>query len=154
LITIATTQDFNRVKELSTNFFYASPYKNMPLDEVKQNELIFQLIDKHPSEGLIACLWVDDQIQGILAGTITEILFSHSTIASDVLWWVEPKFRGTKGSFLLLECFEYWAENIAGAEIIQMVALEDDSIEKISKFYKRRGYTPVERGFIKHIARN
>lgn len=154
MIKIATPADFDKVKELSTNFFYASPYKDMPLEEDKQTELIEDLMEKYPYHGMIACMHVDNEVQGIIAGCTSEILFSRSKIATELVWWVEPDYRKTKGSLLLLDCFEYWAEKVAGADIVQMVALEDDSIGTISRFYTRRGYTPVERGFIKHFGRN
>lgn len=151
-IRLATNQDVPRIKELCTRFYENSPYKEIPMEVEKQGELITHLMSS--DDGLILCLWKNDQIIGILAATVTEILFSYAKIAAEIVWWIEPEHRGSKDSISLVSAFEHWAEEVVRADIIQMVALEDENVETVSRFYKRKGYTPVERGFIKHFGRN
>ena len=50
--------------------------------------------------------------------------------------------------FSLYKTLEDWAKE-NGAAAIFMIALDDDRVEKTSKFYARAGYKPLERTFAK-----
>jgi hypothetical protein len=71
--------------------------------------------------------------------------FNHSHwIAQEMFWWSE----GREG-LRLLDAFEAWAAEKCGT--VRMITLEAVNPERIGKLYLRRGYSPLEHGYIKRL---
>ena len=62
--------------------------------------------------------------------------------------FVTPEARGSGAGQALYKTLEDWAQE-NGAAALFMIALDDDRVEKTSKFYARAGFKPMERTFIK-----
>lgn len=69
--------------------------------------------------------------------------FNHShIIAQELFWWSE----GREG-LRLLAAFEDWARERCHS--IRMITLEAVEPDRTARIYERRGFVPLERGFIK-----
>ena len=99
-------------------------------------ETTFRLMIETPG---YVILMTDD---GALGGAAIPHPFNSAHIlAQEVFWWA--KRDGLK----LLAAFEEWASQRASS--IRMGCLEASEPDRVAKIYERRGYRPLERGFIK-----
>lgn len=145
---VATEEDFDDVKRLCLSFFHASIYNDKDIADDKVETLISEFI--HLTHDRIAILGLlEGQPCGLIAGVVQPLLFNHARIASEIVWWVDEEHRRSKLGLQLLDAFEYWGEHIAKADYGQMVTLADDKSEHLDKYYRRRGYIPVEKAYLK-----
>lgn len=93
----------------------------------------------------------EDGIAGISAGLIYPVYFSPQTlVAQELWWWVDPMARGSAAGRMLRERIEQWgAEN--GAKAVIMLALENEQTSTLGRLYRRAGFRPLERSFIKEL---
>lgn len=143
---LATIEDFADIKRMAIAFAEASPYKDFPKEMEKIDELILSLL-RDRNKTIIILYLHDGKPVGMIAGMSSEMIFSRDLVTSEVIWWVDQEFRGSRKSLALKEAYEYWAKRI-GAKYIGMSNLDD---EKISRYYERSGYKPYERAFMKVI---
>ena len=69
--------------------------------------------------------------------------FNYAHIcAQEVFWWSE----GREG-LRLLDGLEPWAR--ANCHSLRMITLESVDADRTARLYERKGYTPLERGYIK-----
>ncbi len=69
--------------------------------------------------------------------------FNYTHIcAQEVFWWSE----GREG-LRLLDGLETWAR--ANCHSLRMITLESVDADRTARLYERKGYTPLERGYIK-----
>ena len=69
--------------------------------------------------------------------------FNYAHIcAQEVFWWSE----GREG-LRLLDGLETWAR--ANCHSLRMITLESVDADRTARLYERKGYTPLERGYIK-----
>lgn len=69
--------------------------------------------------------------------------FNHAHwIATEVFWWSEGR-----DGLQLLAAFEAWAREKCHS--VRMLALEAVAPERVATIYRKAGYTPLERGFLK-----
>lgn len=142
---LATVDDVEDVVEMAIKFAKASPYGVFPVEDGKLRQLVLDLL-RDRNKGIIVLYLVEGKPQGVIAGMLSEMLFSHEPIASELIWWVNPEHR-TRKSLKLKEAYEYWAKRV-GAKYIQMAELND---EKIARFYQRTGYDLCERSYLKVV---
>lgn len=151
---LATTEEFHIVKKMALAFLKESPYKDLPKDESKVDNIIFSfLLDGYNKEKVcILCYSSEDEPIGIIAGYTNEAIFTSEKVASEVMWWVDPRFRGrSKAGIELLQAFEHWA-GMVGSSFIQMQSLASlDDSGAIDKIYKRMGYEPKEISYLKRV---
>ena len=67
---------------------------------------------------------------------------------SETWFWVEPEHRGKGVDRKMVEFVELKSKGLFS---INLMAIENEGIDKISKYYKRKGFLPVERTFIKRL---
>lgn len=143
---LATTEDLGAVIDMAMSFAKASPYKDLPMEREKIEELVLALMRDHNKTIVILYMHGDKPV-GMIAGMSSEMIFSREIIASEVIWWVDPGFRSRK-TLALKEAYEFWAKRI-GAKYIQMANLDD---QKIERYYERTGYTLTERAYLKKVS--
>ena len=68
--------------------------------------------------------------------------------ATELFWFVKPEHRGR--GIELLDAFERWAEINKCSRLI-MVYMEDSMPKVLARFYRMKGYTPLERHFVKEL---
>lgn len=80
---------------------------------------------------------------GAIGGTSTPHPFNKThIIAQEMFWWSE----GREG-LRLLGAFEDWCE--ANCHSLRMITLEAVNPDRMGRLYERRGYVPLEHGYIK-----
>lgn len=89
------------------------------------------------------CLFVGER--GAIGGCSGPHPFNHAHwIAQELFWWSE----GREG-LRLLDAFEGWAA--ARCATVRMITLEAVEPERMGRLYERRGYAPLEHGYIKGL---
>lgn len=87
--------------------------------------------------------------KGFIVGCVTPyFLTPHLRVCSELAWYVEPEFRGSKVAIKLIR--EYEKEALSrGCDKINLVALESLTPDKVGNIYKKLGYNKLENHYIK-----
>jgi hypothetical protein len=101
----------------------------------------------HP-DGYLAVLEARNDLGGCIAGWVSRHPFGKFEIAIEMLWWVDPDFRGI-AALRLHKGFEEWAR-AKGCRLASMSAIAGD--DRLADFYARGGYRPFEVNFLKELA--
>jgi GNAT superfamily N-acetyltransferase len=91
------------------------------------------------------CLLVaerEGQLIGAIWGYIDQHYFSDAKVATELMFFVHPDFRGSPVAFRLLLAYRKWAEN-RGAQEIMICMTTGNDIEKFDRFLKRCGFSHV-----------
>lgn len=91
--------------------------------------------------GLLLVLDVDGCIAGMFGAAIVPHMFSGELTANEVVWWVDPEYRGGSHALRMLRWFDEWAAD-RGAKRQQMVAPFGEA--RLHDVYQRLGYAPLE----------
>lgn len=107
-------------------------------------EIIQTMADS--AEG-ICVVAVDDEgiIRGMIMGQCMPELYTFDKIAMVILWFCPNNPRLSK---VLSDLFNEWAKTIEGCKKIQYAS---PMVDKLSEYYLRKGFTEVERAYIKEI---
>jgi GNAT superfamily N-acetyltransferase len=92
-----------------------------------------------------------DVIIGLILGTMSSpyLLQINRKVASELLWWVEKEHRNSPVGLRLFNAFESWASCADTITVGHYEGTEES--ETISRLYQRKGYTPMERNYIKEM---
>lgn len=142
--------DLGRYTELAMQFIHASPISSVvPVDPNGVADFLVQAVD-NPSVGM----WLAEKngaVVGICAGAKIPLYFNTDySVVQELWWWLAPEARGSGAGPAMFKTLEAWAEEMNAAAIF-MIALDDDRVEKTSKFYARAGFKPMERTFFKGV---
>lgn len=85
--------------------------------------------------------------RGALLALAGDHHFSPVRIASEIMWWIDPDYRG-RAAGDMIAAYEQWAAE-RGCDFIHMAGLGGDPA--VSALYRRRGYQPAETHFMKPI---
>ena len=140
--------DFDQVKELIKEFHgEALSAHGITLDDETLNETLVSFI--YPHIGIVAEL--DGNIVGCIGGIISKSIFNkNQIIAQEAMWYVRKEYRNSTVGLRLLKAFENKCKEHK-ANLICMISLMNLNVEKVSEFYTKCGYTPMEFHFIKEI---
>ncbi|NTG22051.1 GNAT family N-acetyltransferase [Agrobacterium rhizogenes] len=86
----------------------------------------------------------DGIARGVLAAVAATHHLSPVKVASEIIWWIDPAWRGLAAT-RMLAAYEQWAVE-RECRFVGMVGLGADPA--VSKLYARRGYQAVERHFL------
>lgn len=138
---LASIDDMPYLLSMSKEFISVSPYRDYPVDDEKLTRQIQHWLT-NPNTVFV----LDDGLPvGMIAGVINEFLFNVNTVASEMVWWVNPGVRG--GGFRLKRAFEQWAQDV-GADYVHMSSTADP---RVNKYYERCGYRLTESTYIKEL---
>jgi GNAT superfamily N-acetyltransferase len=94
---------------------------------------------------------VDDRRRAMAAAVLFPSFFDGQTIlAQELFWWVGPEHRKSGVAIELLAALEKTAKAL-GAKAILMLAIDALDGERVASIYKRRGYRPAERTFMRKL---
>jgi hypothetical protein len=146
---IAEHKDEPFVTQMALKFYAESPYRGIPIDNKKVTNVIEHLMG---SDLCLVLLLVSDRDEpvGMIAGHVNEMIFSTDRMASEVVWWVDPEYRGTKHSLSLLDGFEYWAFK-SGCKYVQMSSLGGPKSGVLDRLYSKRKYINTEQAYVKEF---
>lgn len=140
MLRLASEEDFDRIVEMARRFHQESPYLDLPFS-VDQCRILFDTYLKDPTTVIII---VGDH--GMIIGAKHKPPFSTEIVTSEIAWWVDHEARGSRESIELMKAYTDWSIRI-GATITQMAMLDD--VTDLDKFYRRSGFTPAERSYIR-----
>jgi len=98
-------------------------------------------------DAFVSVFDVDGSLKGIFAAAILPQLFSTDKTAQELIWWVDPAYRG-RGAVKMLADYEAWARS-KGCQAVNMVGLGGDPVT--TRLYERHGYKAQERHFLKRL---
>lgn len=142
---LATEEDYREIVRMAKSFHEASPYSDVEFSEERCEEL-FRAYLTGDRRSLVIILAVDDRPFGMIIGHCSELPFSDDRVSSEIAWWVDEDHRGHRDSVLLMKAYQDWSIRV-GAKMTQMAML--DSVTDLDKFYRRQGFVPAERSYIK-----
>lgn len=88
--------------------------------------------------------------KGVIVGLIGPNIFNpRSLVATEVIWWVEPRLQGSGYGIRLLKTFEAKCKSLGCTKLV-MSAIENSNDMAIN-IYPRLGYTKLETLFVKDI---
>lgn len=94
---------------------------------------------------LCLVLDVDGMAQGVLVAEAGPHPFGPFKVASELIWWIEPSFRGRFATAMIAQ-YETWAKG-QGCSFAHLVGLGEDPAA--GRLYQRRGFRAAERHFVK-----
>lgn len=85
-----------------------------------------------------------------LAGALLYPLYFNPAyeVVQELFWWLDPDARGSGAGEKLFQNVQNWANDM-GASAVFMIALDDNRVSKMDKFYRRAGFQPMERTYMK-----
>lgn len=150
MIKIATLEDLPGVLNVVKNFFDNSPFNGLAeFDPSIASDTAKNIILGPKENGVVLIYITGGVVKGILAGLAHQMMFSKDKVATELCWWVDEDAR-SKESLDLIEAYEFWAEKV-GCTITTMANLTGETGERLDKYYKRRGYTPLETAYGKKV---
>ncbi len=142
MIRLATVQDRDRLLELFQQFHQASPYSHVPFSVSKTDQLLEHVLKS--TEGIVVVAENEGIVIGFLAGLVSELPFAMIRVASELAWWVDPKYRKSKDSLLLLQAYMYWAKNVVKTDQIQVANLMNEYAPALNRLYTKYGFEKKE----------
>lgn len=146
---LATEAEYHDIRRMTLAFKAKSPYASFPHTETKLDYLIDQFISGPHNERICILSMDGDKAVGLIAGVTSEFLWNEEIkFAAELMWWVDPEYRQSTRGKELKKAFEYWSRLVKtwGG---QLSLLNDKSMDRLEKFYKRDGYIPMERSYLK-----
>ena len=135
--------DIPRLVEMGMQFINESPYSaHIRPHAGAIAELVRNLIGS--KSGLVLVYERHQAVLGMIGVVATNHPYTGAPVMSEMFWYVEPDARGT--GHRLLEAAEEWARG-QGIEHSVMISPS----EKVSRYYERIGYAPLESQYIKRL---
>jgi GNAT superfamily N-acetyltransferase len=144
IIRPATVDDSKAIVEMGLKFHASSPYVWMRATEQSITELcglVFAL-----ERGAVILLAVEDgKPFGMLAGALSKHLVTGQIFADEIVWWVDPAYRGSRRAGPALLCsFKEWARE-RGCSMLKMIA---PNPSLVGEFYERQGFRLIEQIYV------
>jgi GNAT superfamily N-acetyltransferase len=92
----------------------------------------------------------DNKIVGFIGGVSHKYFFSSRQRVSDLGFYVEPEYRGSRAAIKLAKALEAWAKE-KGVEDIYLGQTTGIEVDKTRNFYERLGYKVVGVNTIKRL---
>ena len=149
-VRVATIADIPAYMDLAAAFVATTPVSHIiPFDREGTTAFVTASLDNPNMLVLVA--EEANTIIGITGALAYPMYFNPGKLVAQELWWyLTPAARGGSTSKLLFQTIENWAKDI-GAEAMFMIALADARVDTMAKVYKRSGYAPVERTYVKGL---
>ena len=136
--------------ELCEAFHKESAYA-LPYDKEYTTNFLTNAMKQENFLCLLAVDLPTDKPVGMLVAVAVQHPFYPVKVASELSWYVSPEYRGQKSALEMLRAYEYWAQNVVKADVIQMVSLEHVNPDKLDKVYKHLGYDLKEHTYLKEL---
>lgn len=146
----ANINDIPAYMDLAAAFVATTPINHVvPFDREGTAAFVEKALDN--PDMLILVAEDAGKIIGITGALLYPMYFNPAKLVAQELWWyLTPETRGGPASKMLFQTIEKWAKD-KGAEAMFMIALADARVDTMAKVYKRNGYTPAERTYMKGL---
>lgn len=140
--------DLSSCLDMTARFHAASPISDAaPFDRDGMAVTMREML-ANPRAGVWLAL-IDGQPVGIAGALLYPLYFNPVyEVVQELFWWLNPEARGSGAGEKLFRSVQDWAKD-TGAIAVFMVALDDDRVNKMDKFYRRAGFRPMERTYMR-----
>lgn len=145
MLRLADQNDLSDVLRMARRFHEESPYSGMSFSEDRLKDF-FSIYLSDPTKVIVILSEQDGRPRGMICGMADSPHFSDEKAATELAWWMDPEYRKSKDSVLLMRAYEDWGRRI-GASVTQMALLS--SSPDVSKLYEKSGYSLTERTYVK-----
>lgn len=146
---LGTISDLSDTKRLVDSFYKQSIYKSLTYDDTRVSDTLRDTLSSS-NDLKIVILGTKDEIPiGLVAGQVAPAPFSTQLVGLEQAWFVEEEHRNSKIGLELLSAFEEWCR-LVGCDFIQLSSL-GASQSIADTIYERRGYSLVEKAYLKQI---
>lgn len=144
----AETADLPSCLDMTARFHAASPISDVaPFDRDGMAVTLTEMLT-NPRSGVWLALR-DSQPVGVAGALLYPLYFNPAyEVVQELFWWLEPEARGCGAGEKLFQNVQNWAKD-TGASAVFMIALDDSRVGKMDRFYKRAGFQPMERTYMK-----
>lgn len=147
-IRLANMEDLEVVCDFAESFFDETPYaKSYVFSRRRVKEVIGGCLSSPVDKAVVILLESDTTPIGVLIAVAVQSIFSEDLLAQEIMWWVDPPYRGIS-SLKLLEALEEWAKEF-GMSYVSMGSVPE--VTKLDRLYTRLGYTNTELAYIKDM---
>ena len=114
------------------------------------NARVTELISSFINSDNYKCFFVvaDGERVGFFVGCIHQSMFSTELFATEMFWWVQKEYRGTKAGLGAFKVFEDWA---LGYNVTQINVSDLQGIKSLEKLYNKFGYKLSEITYRKEL---
>ena len=146
----AETADVPSCLDMTARFHAASPISGVaPFDRDGMAVTLRGMIANSRAGIWLALL--DGKPVGIAGALLYPLYFNPAyEVAQELFWWLNPDARGSGAGEKLFQTLQTWAKD-NGASAVFMIALADNRVGKMDSFYKRAGFQPMERTYMKEV---
>lgn len=144
---LASIDDTETFLRMARAFHESSPYSGIEFSQDRILSLYLSGLE-NPQEIITILSEQDGQVRGMICGLCNSPPFSDEKVATELAWWMDEEYRGSKDSLLLFKAYEDWAVRV-GCSLVQMALLSNSP--DLTKIYERSGYTMTERTFLKEL---
>jgi len=146
----ATLADLPQYAQLSREFVAVLPTTAIVgISDEAIFDFLFRALD-NPDIGV----WLAEQdgdIIGICGALAYPLYFNpQHTVVQELWWWLTPAARGGSAAKKLMRAIEEWAAE-KSASALFMIALDNQNGDRVSQFYTRSGFQPMERSFVRKV---
>lgn len=149
-LSFAQAKHKSDILRMMKDFKTASPYAHVHSDPEKMSQLVDNMTNASRKEAVVIVYEHKGKAVGLIAGQIGEMLFNRDTVASELMWWVDPEHRNSGAAVRLLSAFEEWARR-NGCSMIQMVMVETEQADGVKRLYTKKNYRTTEQAYIKEL---
>lgn len=143
-VRLTTEADDPAMLVFARNFYDSLPYQDIEFD----TDSCIAWLAVMRRDGVLLLAEADGMPCGFAGGMFTPFIFNINVrIGGELMWWIEPKHRGSGVGLELLRELEN-AAYTAGARRWSMIAIEE-TVERVSRIYDQMGYTASERTYCK-----
>jgi len=148
---LATLDDYIDFDRFAYSFYLSSPfYPTIPYNADKTRSVLDLAVSSQYRDAVVL-LYIDHELPvGMIVGLASSTPFSDDKIASELAWWVDPEYRGTRGSIELVYAYEEWARRV-GCKHVTMALLPSLTNPKVEAYYERLGYHKTEISYLKEL---
>lgn len=145
-IRTATLDDIPQIVEMAKRFYPLSPYPAIygDMPEEQAAGLVIVTLQGFAEAGIVPGVMLvaehDGKLIGMLCAHIDPATFTPAVIAAELVWWMEPEFRGGMSAVRLVRAAEDDARS-KGATVFNMCILSTSPPEA-AELLEMLGYAP------------
>lgn len=148
---LASLDDLPDYLRMCREFYEESAfYPSIEYSEEKVHAFLLHALATLHTQAVVLLYEENAKVVGMIVGFASETPFSDDKIASELAWWVDEEYRGTRGSLELVFAYEEWAKRV-GCKHATMALLPSLTNPKIEGYYERLGYKKTEISYIKEL---
>eukprot|EP00439_Symbiodinium_sp_Y106_P090071 s1_g2607.t1 len=141
-VEVATPDDLDAIIALTQSAHRESRYAGYPFAQVRLRKYALQFLnDVEGKQARIFLARDGEQVVGMVAATVSPLIYSTAAVASTVLFFVEASHRGGAAPQKLLKTLTNWAREREAVEItVHVTRGADEGAERINQFFRAKGF--------------